>query len=82
MDLGDADQPELSPSQLARIRKANRSGASINTIEFGLGPKISNDNFLARMARDNGGEYVYHDVTQFKGRLSDARAAGANKLRP
>ncbi len=79
--LTDADQPELSPNQLARIRKANRSGASINTIEFGLGPRISNDNFLSQLARDNDGQYIYHDSTQLK-RLSDARGAGAQNRRP
>ncbi|MGE0605993.1 MAG: hypothetical protein AB7O62_02625 [Pirellulales bacterium] len=79
--LTDADQPELSPNQLARIRRANRSGASINTIEFGLGPRISNDNFLSQLARDNDGQYMYYDTTQLK-RLSDARGAGPRNPRP
>ena len=61
--LTDADQPELSPAQLARIEKRNRSHAVINTIEFGLGPKISKENFLDRLAAQNGGGSVYIDIS-------------------
>ncbi len=47
--LTDADQPELSPAQLEKIHRTNNGRCSINTIEFGLGPPIHNDNFLVRL---------------------------------
>ncbi len=66
--LTDADQPELSPAQLEKIHRTNNGRCSINTIEFGLGPPIHNDNFLVRLARENNGKYTYVDVS--KGRAS------------
>ncbi|HUY88897.1 MAG TPA: hypothetical protein VMV10_09200 [Pirellulales bacterium] len=69
--LTDADQPELSAGRLARIKRMNGGRASIHTIEFGLGAKSGRDNFLARIARQNGGKYVYIDIS----------AQGALKLR-
>jgi len=62
--LTDADQPELSPSELEKIHRANNGRCSINTIEFGLGPAIQNDNFLVKMARENNGKYTYVDVSK------------------
>jgi hypothetical protein len=61
--LTDADQPQLSPAQLASIVQLNR-GTSINAIEFGYGPQSDTDNFLVRLARQNGGKHVYVDVSQ------------------
>jgi len=62
--LTDADQPELSPAQLAKISRINGGSCSINAIEFGLGPEIGNDNFLVRLARENGGRHTYIDVSR------------------
>jgi hypothetical protein len=62
--LTDADQPQLSPSQLQKIRRANGGSCSINAIEFGLGPEIDNDNFLIQLARQNGGRHTYVDVAR------------------
>ncbi|HEV3344698.1 MAG TPA: hypothetical protein VG125_30255 [Pirellulales bacterium] len=62
--LTDADEPELSDSQLFRIRSMNGGHSTINTIEFGDRPQPRRDNFLARIARENGGQYVYIDVTK------------------
>lgn len=62
--LTDADQPELSPAQLARIAKRNGGQASVHTIEFGLGPKVYRDNFLSKLAWQNGGQYVYIDISK------------------
>jgi von Willebrand factor type A domain len=62
--LTDADQPELSPSQMEKIQRANNGRCSINTIEFGLGPPIHTDNFLVRLARENNGKYTYVDVSK------------------
>jgi hypothetical protein len=61
--LTDADQPEMGSSQLARIHRKNR-GASIHTIEFGQGPSLGGENFLARLAHQNGGQYVYIDISR------------------
>ncbi|HEY5313686.1 MAG TPA: VWA domain-containing protein [Pirellulales bacterium] len=61
--LTDADQPEMSPGQLARLRRRNRA-ALINAIEFGQGPPLGDENFLMRLARENGGSYVYIDITK------------------
>ena len=66
--LTDADQPALSPGQLERINRRNRGNASINTIEFGLGPQLDSENFLAALARQNGGHHVYFDVTKIDSR--------------
>jgi hypothetical protein len=62
--LTDADQPELSRAQLDRIAKMNQGRAVINTIEFGLGPKIRKENFLDRLAQENGGQSVYVDISR------------------
>lgn len=61
--LTDADQPQLSTKQLAEIAQKNR-GTSINAIEFGYGAQSDPDNFLVRLARQNGGKHVYVDVSQ------------------
>lgn len=62
--LTDADEPELSDVQLGRIRSMNAGHTTINTIEFGDRPQPRRDNFLSRIARQNGGQYVYIDVTK------------------
>lgn len=60
--LTDADQPGLSEAQLQNIKRRNQR-AVINTIEFGLGPKVGGENFLSRIATDSGGKYLYIDIT-------------------
>ncbi|MGC3967953.1 MAG: hypothetical protein QM775_11465 [Pirellulales bacterium] len=42
----------------------NEGRAVINTIEFGLGPKIRKENFLDRLAHENGGQSVYVDISR------------------
>lgn len=61
--LTDADEPQLSPAELAKIRRLNH-GTSINAIEFGAGAPSGAVNFLKRLARENGGSYGYVDVTR------------------
>lgn len=63
--LTDADDPKLSTAQLAKIRDL-AAGIIINTVEFGAGPKPQGANFLADLARQNGGGYVYIDITKHK----------------
>lgn len=61
--LTDADDPQLSESDLARITRLNR-GTAINAVEFGAGPQRSANNFLVRLAKQNNGAHVYVDVTR------------------
>ncbi len=61
--LTDADEPRLSPDELAMLRRMNR-GTTINTIEFGFGPFSGDDNFLVRLARQNYGQHAYVDISQ------------------
>jgi hypothetical protein len=53
----------MTPSELARIAQMNR-GTTIHTIEFGTSPQADADNFIVRLARQNGGQHVYIDVTR------------------
>lgn len=60
--LTDADEPRLSDAKLEQIHRwAN--GMVIHAIEFGLGPRAGGDNFLSRIARQNGGQYRFIDTT-------------------
>ena len=60
--LTDADEPQLTELELRRIRRIN-SGVTINAIQFGAGPQSNPNNFLARLAQQNGGQHAYVDVT-------------------
>ncbi|HVX13508.1 MAG TPA: hypothetical protein VHC22_20150 [Pirellulales bacterium] len=60
--LTDADEPELHDGKIAQLRNLNGGRTTINTIEFGEGPQPRRENFLARIARENGGKYVYIDI--------------------
>jgi hypothetical protein len=61
--LTDADEPRLSSKQLADIRR-RAAGIIIHTIEIGAGPDPGGDGFLRRLARENGGQHVYVDVSR------------------
>jgi hypothetical protein len=61
--LTDADEPSLSAKQLAHIARRN-NGTSINTVEFGYGPRAESENFLVRLARQNGGQHMYVDISE------------------
>ena len=63
--LTDADEPQLTSDQLNQIQRWNY-GTAINSIEFGFGPQRRTDNFLMRLARQNGGEHVYVDVSDLR----------------
>ncbi len=60
--LTDADEPRLTDRELRKVRGWN-AGSVIHAIEFGAGPKRRADNFLAQLARENGGKHIYVDVT-------------------
>ena len=59
--LTDADQPKLTFGELKQVRRWNR-GSTIHAIEFGAGPPLLGDNFLKKLARQNGGQHAYVDV--------------------
>ena len=63
--LTDAEDVSFSAAELQAIRKA-AAGTQINTIQFGMGPQPTRENFLTRLARENEGQYIYVDVTQMK----------------
>ena len=65
--LTDAAEPQLSAGELADIRRRN-GGASIHAVEFGAGAKSGQPNFLVKLARENGGQYTYVDVTKLRRR--------------
>lgn len=69
--LTDADQPKLTFGELQQVRQWNR-GTTIHAIEFGAGPQLAVDNFLMKLARQNGGQHAYVDVR----RLRDAPDEG------
>ncbi len=62
--LTDADDPQLSEADLARLRQRNRAGTVINCIEYGAGASQEEMNFLKRLAKQNRGQHVYIDVTR------------------
>ena len=62
--LTDADEPKLTAAQLEKIRNL-AAGIIINAIEFGPGPKPAEASFLADLARQNGGGYVYVDISKY-----------------
>lgn len=68
--LTDADEPQMTSEQLNDIQKTNRGRTRIHTIEFGTESEIDVDNFLKKLARQNGGTYRYVSLKRF----SDASA--------
>lgn len=61
--LTDAGDPQLSDGDLHNINR-RASGIVIHTIEFGLGPQADPNNFLVKLARENGGSHVYCDISK------------------
>ncbi|MBI84980.1 MAG: hypothetical protein CMJ81_17440 [Planctomycetaceae bacterium] len=67
--LTDANQPGLTASQLARLRRLNGGATSIHAIEFGLGPDSGGNNFLRQLAQQHSGQYAYVDVSRLERRV-------------
>ena len=59
--LTDADDP-MHPQQLEKIHH-RAAGITIHAVEFGPGPQSQSENFLTRLARDNGGKHQYVDIS-------------------
>ena len=65
--LTDGDRPGLTLAQLDDLTERNGGRCRIHCIEFGRGgPVRGYRSFLSRLAEANGGQYVYHDTTQFR----------------
>lgn len=63
--LTDADEPKLWPGQLDKIKR-RAAGITIHAIEFGSRPQAEPNNFLVRLARDNGGRHGYVDISTLR----------------
>ena len=61
--LTDAEEPRLSADELLQLQRLNK-GTQIHAIEFGFGLPSGNDNFLKRLARQNGGQHAYIDISK------------------
>jgi hypothetical protein len=61
--LTDADEPQLTSSELAWVRRRNQN-TMIHAIEFGFGPQHDSNNFLVRLAAQNGGQHAYLDISR------------------
>ncbi len=64
--LTDAED-SLSALQLDTIRRKNGDLASINVVHFGYEADAAAGTYLKRLARQNGGRYVYVDTSRFGG---------------
>ena len=59
--LTDGGYPELTETEMRRVRKA-AGGAEFHCIQFGLGPRQDNVNFMTKLAGQSKGTYRYIDV--------------------
>lgn len=68
--LTDGQEPPIYEGELASLKRMNGRKTRIHSIEFGVGPEVSEasfpKNFLRKLSRQNGGTYRYYDVTKFK----------------
>jgi hypothetical protein len=60
--LTDGGYPDLTAGQLTQIRKRTEGRTTIHTIQFGLGPRSEETNFMQRLAQQNGGHFHYVNV--------------------
>jgi hypothetical protein len=60
--LTDGGDPVMKPSQLRLIRELAGARTAIHCIRFGRGPESDPMHFMARLASENRGSYVYVDV--------------------
>lgn len=59
--LTDAERG-FTRRELGAVADWNRSGATINAIEFGVGSNRGDDRSLEQLAREQGGTYVYKNI--------------------
>jgi hypothetical protein len=65
--LTDGGDPHLNEIQLANIRKLAARRTTIHCIQFGFGALGDDDNFMMRLARENGGGYTYVNMSRHRG---------------
>lgn len=61
--LTDGDDPKLTRRELDAIQRM-AGGITIHAIEFGMGDPPAEPSFLATLAAENGGKYVYVDLSR------------------
>ena len=60
--LTDGGDPVLNVAQLREVRDEAAGRTTIHCVHFGRGPLSAPNNFLARLASENRGNYVYIDM--------------------
>jgi hypothetical protein len=64
--LTDAGEPQLSRADMEKIRKLNSGRTRIHCVEFHQGRRLTKEvSFLERLAKENGGNYEFRDITEF-----------------
>lgn len=71
--LTDAGAPQLTEAELRAIRSANRR-TLVHAIQFGFGPE-PDYSVLRKLAKENGGQYVYIDASTFTSPITHANTA-------
>jgi hypothetical protein len=61
--LTDADEPRMLAHQLDEVQR-RAGGIVVHAIQFGLGPQRDPNNFLVRLAAQNGGQHAYVDIAK------------------
>ena len=65
--LTDGEEKDaLNDGQLGEIRRLNRGGIQINTIQFGVGAEPRGRNFLRTLAAQNEGQFQYINVAELR----------------
>ncbi len=64
--MTDGGSPALSPDQLNRVKKMARGRTDVHCIQFGSGPLQDTDNFMKKLARQNGGSFRYINVYDWR----------------
>ena len=64
--LTDGGSPGLNETELKRIRTASRGQIQIHCVQFGLGGRRHEDDFMGILAAQNGGTFRYVDVNEWR----------------
>ena len=62
--MTDGGDPYLNEAQLERIQARARGTTSIHCLQFGFGRLQEKENFMQRLARQNGGGFGYIDMSK------------------
>lgn len=64
--MTDGGSPSLSPHQLKRVKKMAAGRTEVHCIQFGSGPLQERDNFMKKLAKQNGGSFRYINVYDWR----------------